>query len=197
MKSIFSSLVAGLLISTPAFAAWTLQPEQSQLFFSSIKKETVAETHQFKSLQGTVSDSGEFSVTIDLSSAETGIPIRNERLAQYLFETSKFAQASAKGQVDLKALGQQAIGNSQTVKLPIIFELHGKTITKEATLQLIQTSANQVTVSTPAPIFLNAADFDLLPGIEKLKELAALPSISPLVPVSFHLQFKQEAAKKK
>ncbi|HMW49961.1 MAG TPA: YceI family protein, partial [Cellvibrionaceae bacterium] len=146
--------------------------------------------------QGVVSEDGQFSVSVDLASAETGIPIRNERLAQFLFETTKFSQASAKGKIDLAALGKQTIGSSQTVKLPVIFELHGKTITQDASLTLTKLSASQVAVVTSAPIFLNAADFDLLPGIEKLKELAALPSISPLVPISLHLRFTHEASKK-
>lgn len=196
MKVVSFGLLAALVLSTPSFAEWKLQADQSQLFFSSVKKDVIAETHQFKTLQGAVSENGQFTVSVDLASAETGIAIRNERLAQFLFETSKFSQASATGKIDLAALSKQAVGSSQTVKLPVMFQLHGKTITQDATFALTKISATQVSVATPAPIFLNAADFDLVPGIEKLKELASLPSISPLVPVSLHLRFTQEANKK-
>lgn len=196
MKLAPFGLLAALILSAPSFADWKLQADQSQLFFSSVKKDLVAETHQFKTIRGAVSEDGQFNISVDLTSAETGIPIRNERLAQYLFETSKFAQASAQGKIDLTALAKQAIGNSQMVKLPVIFQIHGKTITQDATLMVTKLTATQVAVTTPAPIFLNAADFDLLPGIEKLKELASLASISPLVPVSLHLRFTHEQSKK-
>ena len=39
---------------------------------------------------------------------------------------------------------------------------------------------------------LNAADFDIGAGIEKLMDVAKLPSISTAVPVSFNLVFKPE-----
>ncbi len=196
MKAISFGLLASLVLSAPSFADWKLQADQSQLFFSSVKKDVIAENHHFKTLQGTVSEDGQFAVSVDLASAETGIPIRNERLGQFLFETSKFSQASAKGKIELGGLSKQAIGSSQTVKLPVIFELHGKTVTQDASITLTKLSATQVLVATAAPIFLNAGDFDLLPGINKLKELASLPSISPLVPVSLNLRFTHEASKK-
>ncbi len=196
MKLASIGLMTALVFSAPSFADWQLQADQSQLFFSSIKKDVVAETHHFKTFQATVSADGQFAVGVDLASAETGIPIRNERLGEFLFETSKFAQASAKGKIDLAAIEKLPTGGSQTVKLPVIFELHGKTISQDASLILTKISASQIAVSTAAPIFLNAADFDLLPGIEKLKSLANLPSISPVVPVSLHLRFNQAKGNK-
>jgi len=39
---------------------------------------------------------------------------------------------------------------------------------------------------------VNASQVGLLAGIEKLRELAGLPSISPAVPVTFSLIFEQE-----
>jgi hypothetical protein len=37
------------------------------------------------------------------------------------------------------------------------------------------------------PVILNADNYKLAKGIEKLRELASLPSISHAVPVSFYL----------
>jgi polyisoprenoid-binding protein YceI len=184
------------LISLPSFADWTLQADQSQVYFSSVKKDTVAETHQFKTLKGAIAADGQFTLAVDLASAETGVPIRNERLAQYLFETSKFTQATGKGKIDAAELTKQAAGSSKEIKLPVVFELHGKTISKDVNLLVTKLSAKQIDVVTPAPIFLNAADFELGAGIDKLKELASLPSISAVVPVTLHLRFNQEVAKK-
>lgn len=195
MKVAALSLLA-VLISAPSFADWALQPDQSQVYFSTVKKDTVAETHQFKTLQGSATADGQFTVAIDLASAETGVPIRNERIAQFLFETTKFTQATGKGTINLAAVSKQTIGSSQTVKVPVTFEIHGKTISKDVNLLITKISGKQVDVSTPAPIFLNAADFELSAGIEKLKELATVSSISPIVPVTLHLRFNQLSTKK-
>jgi polyisoprenoid-binding protein YceI len=196
MKVASFSLLAAL-ISLPSFADWKLQADQSQVYFSTVKKESVAEVHQFKTLQGAISADGQFTLAVDLASAETGVAIRNERMAQYLFETTKFTQATGKGKIDVAELDKQDKGSSREVKVAVTFELHGKTITKEVNLLVVKLSAKQFDVHTPAPIHLNTADFDLGAGVEKLKELASLPSISPVVPVTLHLRFNQEGKDKK
>ena len=195
MNAASFGLVATLL-STPCFADWMLQADQSHIYFSSVKKDTVAETHQFKTLQGSVAADGKFTVAADLASADTGIAIRNERMAQFLFETTKFTQATAKGSIDLTAVDKLAPGASQTLKVPVSFELHGKTISKETHLTIIKLTNKSVAVVTPSPIMLNAVDFDLTAGIEKLKELATLSSISPMVPVTLDLRFVNQGASK-
>ena len=83
MKKAFLSLVlTGVFgqISTPAQADWTLDPSQSELAFSSIKASRIAEIHTFNSIRGNIKDSGDATFQIDVSSLETMIPIRNERM---------------------------------------------------------------------------------------------------------------------
>ena len=46
-------------------------------------------------------------------------------------------------------------------------------------------------VDTLAPIIVKADAFALVDGIESLREIAGLPSISRSVPVSFSLLFSQ------
>jgi len=46
-------------------------------------------------------------------------------------------------------------------------------------------------VSSLAPVIVQANEFGLVAGVEKLKELAGLPSISLAVPVSFVLTLAQ------
>ena len=45
-------------------------------------------------------------------------------------------------------------------------------------------------VSSRLPVIVNASDFALIEGIERLRAVAGLPSISPAVPVSFTLRFR-------
>jgi hypothetical protein len=43
-------------------------------------------------------------------------------------------------------------------------------------------------VNSVKPVIIKAVDFNLVKGIEKLRQLAGLPSISTTVPVSFVLR---------
>ncbi len=85
-----------LLVSGAASANWQLLNDKSQLSFVSIKKNSIAEASHFTQLAGQLSDQGQFSVNVDLTSAETFIPIRNERLSKILFELphTKIAEKS-------------------------------------------------------------------------------------------------------
>lgn len=47
-----------------------------------------------------------------------------------------------------------------------------------------------VEVATAKPVLLNVSDFGLMPGIQKLIDLAGVKSISQSVPVTFRLRFK-------
>ena len=82
-----------LLVSGVASANWQLLNDKSQLSFVSIKKNSIAEASHFTQLSGQLSEQGQFSVNVDLTSAETFIPIRNERLSKILFESDTFANA--------------------------------------------------------------------------------------------------------
>ena len=84
------------LFSTPAFSDWNLINEESRINFISIKASDIAEIHTFKDLSGSVKNSGEVQVIINLSSLETLIPIRNERMANLLFETKIYPKATIK-----------------------------------------------------------------------------------------------------
>ena len=92
------------LFSTPAFSDWSLINEESRINFISIKASDIAEIHTFKDLSGSVKNSGEAQVIINLASLETLIPIRNERMANLLFETKIYPTASFKLEVDLQTI---------------------------------------------------------------------------------------------
>ena len=83
-----------ILIAAPAYSAWKLDSSQSSLTFVSIKKGTVAENHRFKTFSGGIDNHGFANVEIELSSVDTNIAIRDQRMAEFLFETATFAQAS-------------------------------------------------------------------------------------------------------
>ncbi len=189
----FSLALAMMLTSASALADWTLNGDASSLNFVSVKKSAIAEVHHFSQLSGSLSSEGSATLEIALASVETMIPIRNERMNQYLFETDAFPVATVSVDVDTAALEAMPVGVMASQSLNVTLSLHGKSKAYPVKVAVTKLSDNRLQVSNLAPVIVNAADFDLLAGIDKLKELAALPSISTAVPVTFQLVF--EAAK--
>ncbi|WP_160153881.1 YceI family protein [Microbulbifer sp. ALW1] len=189
----FKSLAIAALLALPvsAFADWQLVGDDSRVNFVSVKKSTIAETHHFKGLSGSISDAGKAELTIDLASVETNIPIRNERMQKLLFDTAQFAKATISASVDAAKLKDLQPGQSMSVSADVTVDVHGQQKTEKADLQVTGLAGNQVQVTTNAPIIVNAGNYKLLEGIEKLREVAGLDSISPIVPVTVKLVFKQ------
>ena len=187
--SIKLALLSLCLWISAVHAEWRLQSEESSLHFVSIKKDTVGEIHSFKQLEGRIADSGEFQFSIQLGAVETNIPIRNERMNEFLFEITKFPIASGSGKVDMAEIQKLAVGSVKTMKIPVTIELHGKSVQKEVMLQAAKLDTEKLWVVTAAPFLIDTAEFDLTGGVDKLRELAALPNIAQAVPVSVSLVF--------
>jgi polyisoprenoid-binding protein YceI len=180
------------LSANSVYAAWQLEPEQSQINFVSVKKASVGEVHSFKEITGHIDDAGKATVQIALDSVETLIPVRNERMRTLLFETANFPHAQLNAGVDVKALAQLQPGTALTQEVNVELSLHGKTVALKTLLQIVALQDDKIVVATLKPIILNLADFDLPAGVERLKEVAQLPSISLAVPVTAHLVFVKQ-----
>jgi len=176
------------LMSASAFADWTLDNEQSTVSFVSVKKGTVMESHHFKTLTGHVSDAGKFSLNIDLSSVDTSIAIRDQRMNEHLFETAKFSHATISGQVPSSLLSSLKANNTTKTTLTSQLSLHGQTVPVTLVVSVTKLTDGSLLVASVKPVIIKATDFDLVKGIEKLRQLAGLPSISTTVPVSFVLR---------
>jgi polyisoprenoid-binding protein YceI len=180
-----------LFLATPAYSAWQLDSKNSSLTFVSIKKGTIAENHHFKTFAGVINDSGLANITIDLSSVDTNIAIRNARMAEFLFETESFAQASFSAQLNTTDINEIAIGSSEQMSLKGSLNLHGQEQELMLKVMVAKLSEKNMIVTTLQPLIIKAEDFALVAGINKLKSLASLPSIAYAVPVSFVLTFSQ------
>lgn len=180
-----------LLATSFAQAGWQLNNAESNLSFVSIKKDVVAEVHHFTSMQGKVSNSGFAKLVIDLASIESNIDIRNQRMKKHLFKVGSFANATIETKFDAKLLSELAEGTSMVTVLPFSLNLHGQKQSFEAQVRVTKL-AEQLLVSNISTIIVNAAEFDMVKGIEKLAELAGLPNIAMAVPVNFNLAFKQQ-----
>jgi polyisoprenoid-binding protein YceI len=174
--------------SLPANAArWLLNDSKSVLNFVSVKNTDVAETFTFGQLQGTVSSSGQATLTIPLASILTGVAIRDTRMQSMLFESSYLPNLHVTTQLDLAALDAMAAGSTSTLNLSGSLILHGviKPLTFDALV--IKHANNSVSFSPRKPIVLNSTDFDLSAGIELLRLTAGASSIGEKVPVYFKM----------
>jgi YceI-like domain len=182
-------LIAGLFTGV-AQAHWSLDNGASVLSFVTVKAEHVAEVHTFDMLSGEIGDSGDIEISIELASVNTMIPIRNERMQEMLFETSMFPNATVTGKVNLDVITGLEAGTSFTREIDFELSLHGQSVNLSADVQITRTGEGAV-VSTLKPIVVMADSFALTAGVEKLREVAGLPSISRAVPVSFTVVFTQ------
>ena len=173
----------------PVAGDWRLDGEASNLAFVSIKAGETAEAHRFTALSGTVDEAGQAEILIDLDSVATGIEIRDERMREHLFETETYPQARIAATVDLAALAEMSPGDRIVLPLEAVLELHGTTFPIETEVIVTDIGGGRVLVESTAPILLHVGDFGLGEGLGVLQDLAGLPSITPVSPVSFSLLF--------
>ena len=191
MNKLIASVLL-ILISFNVQADWQLNNQQSSVNFISIKKSSVGEIHHFKSLSGHIKGDN-VTLSIDLSSVETNIPVRNERMKTMLFDVANFSTADIKASIDQSRINALKHGENYLDKINIVISLHGKSKDMETMVNIVKLSGNRVLVYSIQPVIVNASDFDLAAGVEALKTVAKLPSISSAVPVTFSLVFKNEA----
>lgn len=180
-------LVVAAALSFSAAADWSVNSAQSSLNFVSVKNDVVAETHSFKELTGKLTEAGEFAVSIPAMSIDTIIPIRNERILEHVLAAKQYATINAKGKVDSKVLTGLKTGDSVVVDQALDLTLLTKTQSLMAKVKVTKVSDSQLVVTTVAPIMLDVNKFELNAGVEKLRELAGLKAISPMVPTTFSL----------
>ena len=188
------TFVTAILIffSLTVQAQYQLDEGESSLYFVSIKKNKIGEVHSFSQLAGSINDKGFASIRVNLASVKTHIEIRDERMKTMLFETDRFPEAVVTTQIVGIQNGLVAVGERVVKTVELSLNLHGQLKTLQAIVQIVGLSNGALGVSSVKPILLNAADFELGAGIEKLMDVAKLPSISTAVPVSFNLVFKPE-----
>jgi hypothetical protein len=178
------------LLSFSALADWKLDNQQSSLSFVSVKNGAVVERHTFKELAGTVNGAGQASLEVNLDSVATLIPIRNERMREMLFNTKKHPLATANIQLDKAIIDQLATSSrARRIEVSADLTLNATSQRVNAALLVNATTDGGVMVSTAEPILISAAQWDLNGGIEALREVAGLNSITQMVPVTFTLKF--------
>ena len=188
-KSIFPKLVillSAVGVMASAQADWALN-DSSRIGFVSIKNNSIGENNAFERVSGSISASGEVSLSVDLSSVETGIGIRNERLQNMLFEVASFPTATIDAALSDSQIAALEAGGAQTESVAVSISLHGKTVSKTANLA-VSASDGGVRVTTTQPIVITAQEFGLEAGVAALQQIAGLNAISRSIPVTVDLR---------
>jgi len=179
-------LLSALGVMPPAQADWALS-DSSRIGFVSIKNNSIGENNAFERVSGSISASGQVSVSVDLSSVETGIGIRNERLQKMLFEVASFPTATINAALSDSQIAALEPGGAQTESVGVSISLHGKTVNKTAILS-VSASGGDVRVTTTQPIVITAQEFGLEAGVAALQQIAGLNAISRSIPVTVDLR---------
>lgn len=171
--------------------AWILDGESSYLSLISVKQTDIAEVHTFDSFSGVIDQYGQANLTVELSSIDTNVELRDQRLRDHLFDVVSFPTANARLNLDMATIDGIGVGSSAEVPVSTSFSLRGKTKTLEVVLVVMRLSEEHLMVKTTRPIVLDTKDYGLQPGVQKLLELTGLQSISSAVPVEFMFDFKR------
>ncbi|EGV28236.1 YceI family protein [Thiorhodococcus drewsii AZ1] len=182
-------MLSGILAASPALADWSLDPGRSHLSFVTIKAKDVAEVNTFDEINGVIDDQGQVVVTLMLDSVDTLVPIRNERMRTFLFDTTDYKEAVLKAKVDPDLVSGMAVGEIKQLSAEGNLSLHGETQPMTLSMQAVKVDAGTVMVASLKPVIVDAAKFGLGAGVEKLREIAGLESISEAVPVTFVMTF--------
>ena len=192
-----SSVIATSSSSAPAAAArWLLDTTNSTLHFTTVKKSTAgAETPEnmtFSQLQGTVSTTGQATLTIPLASISSGVDIRNTRMQSLLFESGFLPSLHFTANLDLSAIDAMSPGATRTQSLSGNLVLHGiiKPVTFDALI--VKHANNRVSFSPRKPIVINSTDFDMNAGVEALRAIASLSTVGEKVPVYFKMYLNRD-----
>lgn len=182
-----SSVPSSASSSSAPAAAWNLDATESYLNFVTTKNTHTVEVHNFTSISGEISATGVATLTIDLSSVNTTIALRDERMRDLLFQTVNFPTATVTLTLPSGLLATLAIGDTSEIQITASLNLHGVTAPVAAKVSVQRLSATRVLVQNLAPVIVNAPDYALTAGVEALRAAVGIASISTAVPVDFTL----------
>lgn len=170
---------------------WSVDTENSRLSYVTVKAGEIAEVNRFEKLDGFVSPDGAAMIEIDLSSVDTGVDIRNERMRDIFFEVADNPTAKVTAQIEADAFETLGIGDSVTQPLEGQLAVRGIDAPFQTDVTVTRAGPDRVIAVSDTPIIIEARDYDLLENLGQLQELAGLPSITPAVPVTFSIVFER------
>ncbi len=163
--------------------SWVLNPELSSLSIITTKNNKVTEVSEFTKFKGSINKSNYLSIELDMTSLETNIPIRNERIGKHLFETNLYPTADIHTQLKAEDL------NAGVHQITFDVDLHGVSGIVTAEFMVFEQNGKKV-ITLLKPLVVTAGMFGLEQGITTLKNIAKLQNINFTVPIHLILTFE-------
>jgi polyisoprenoid-binding protein YceI len=187
------AIAASTLLSLNSFgsiANMTLIQDQSSINFVSTKNQHVSEQHTFDRFSGVLDHHGKLTITIDITSVNTIIPIRNERILSMLFDASEYTTATFTADVSPE-LTQLKAGQFQRVTIAGEMMIAGNKAPVVFDVILTGLQNGGINATTAKPTIISTSAFNLDEGVTALQQIAMLQSISKSVPLSFSATFQK------
>ena len=172
--------------------SWVLDSSASRIAFASIKAGEVIETHFFPGLTGEITAEGQAIVSVPLDQVETKIDLRNERMREMFFETSAFPSATIRTAVNAQDFSDLKPGERRQSEIEGTLSLHGAEEPIFVDAYVTRIAPTRIEIESAEPVIVYVSDFGLEAGLEALREVAGLPSITSAVPVTFTFVFEAD-----
>ena len=180
-----------LTATSVAAESWIMDGDASVVGFGSVKKDTIGEAHTISGVSGTVTADGTVNVTLDLTSVQTNIDIRNERIGEHVFASETTAMLTAT--VDMAALEALNVGEHMVTEVEGDLTLLGNAIPVYLDMFIMRTADGQVLATSNSMLFVSTEEAGIDAGIDMLMQLADLPGITRTFPVTMRFLFNADA----
>jgi len=163
---------------------WQLITTESQLSFITTKNKNITEEHSIQFSSGYINNEKQLVIKTDLTTVNTNIEIRDQRLRDLLFEVDQFPLATISTQLE------QHLPLTEPFTIEFELDLHGIKQNMSAEV-MIQSIGDKLVVTNYEPVLVNGKDFALDDAINQLTKIASLQSIDYSVLVDFKLTFEK------
>ncbi len=177
----------------PEATGWSLDTSASRIAFASIKATEAIETHHFPGLTGEIAPDGAASVTVPLDQVETKIDLRNQRMREIFFQTDQFPTATISTNVSAQDFADLQTGERRQTEIEGTLSLHGAEAQIYVDAFVTRIAPSRIEIESAEPVIVYVSDFGLEAGLESLREVAGLPSITASVPVTFTFVFDAQS----
>jgi hypothetical protein len=193
MKPLLTKIATALtlLSATLAQADWTLDGKASTFHYVTTKNAAVSEVNSIPGLSGAISDKGVATLQLELATVDTKVDVRNQRMRDIVFQVAQFPQATISVPVDSGVLDALRPGLPVAATYTASVNLHGLKQDLAADLQIVKLNDSTLEVNLATPLIVTAAGFGLTDGVEQMRMLAGLTSITSSVVVDFSLLYRK------
>ncbi|MCA3966641.1 YceI family protein [Vibrio vulnificus] len=189
INSLISACILSVLsASSFANSEYTLNSNMSSISFTTVKNQYVIERYNIDNLQGSIDKKGNFNISINLSYLNSSIPIRDSRMNELFFETSKFPSVNIEGNFDFSKLSENSVGK---ITVPAEVTMYGHT--KRFIFPVVLSNkSDTLTIASYSPVIVQAEDFGIpRENLIKLAETVGGIKISSTVPINMILIFEK------